>query len=1124
MKAALPPLRLASPCGLAFQLNANGSLHRIEQGDILLNLFPGNEVEGGPANLYLRRHGATMECMPLLGPRSLSSAWFAERKFQAQGEWQGIRYAVALILAESAPAWFWQVSLENLGPEPVDVDLIYAQDLGLAQYWAVRLNEYYISQYVDYTPLAHPEHGVVMAARQNQSMGGKYPWCVIGALGQGASYATDALQVYGLGGRSGSALAGIAQGLPGNRLQHEHSMAAIQDSALRLEPGQRAERGFFGGFVPDHPAATGPDDLALVDEFLALPEAQFSAVAWEGAGSRAAASLFASAAPLAALNLSDADLAEQFAQGWRAVERDGEGWLLSFFADERTHVVLKAKELRVLRPHGHMLRTGASLIPDESALTSTTWMGGVFHSMLTQGHVSINRFLSTTHSYLGLFRSHGQRVFVELAEGWHLLELPSAYAMAPDGCRWLYRHAGGLIEVRATVASRHHALGLSVAVLEGGPLRFLVSHHLALNGDDGAGAVPARYQQDAQGVWLQPVPESELGVRFPEGGFRIDFGPGCAPEQVGGDELLFADGQSRNQPFLCLCYAPTVALELTITGHLVAAEPPQAALDPSRYWQAMTAGLRFDLPASSPLAGDAANLAEILPWFAHNALVHYLSPRGLEQYSGGGWGTRDVSQGPVELLLSLGKPEPVRDLLIRVFKQQNPDGDWPQWFMFFERERGIRPGDSHGDIVFWPLLALAQYLIATEDAAFISEVIPFFHADPAQAEHATLDAHVERALGVVARRTIPGTRLAAYGHGDWNDSLQPVDPAMRERLCSAWTVTLHYQVLKTLAQAMRRLGYVEPAARFTSQAEAVRADFQKRLIVDGVLAGFAYFHEDGRAEALLHPADQATGLRYSLLPMVHAIANGLLDPEQAARHLALIEAHLLGPDGARLFDRPMEYRGGLQRIFQRAESSSFFGREIGLMYTHAHLRYAEALAHYGQADAFFAALCRANPIGLAAHVPTARPRQANCYYSSSDAAFADRYQAQARYAEALRGAVDFEGGWRVYSSGAGIAVGLVMRCLLGLRQEKSWLVVDPVLPSKLDGLVAELELAGRTLRVSYRVGARGCGVVALRLNGVELPFAREANPYRPGAAMVAWAEWQARLADGGGDELAVVIR
>ena len=60
----------------------------------------------------------------------------------------------------------------------------------------------------------------------------------------------------------------------------------------------------------------------------------------------------------------------------------------------------------------------------------------------------------------------------------------------------------------------------------------------------------------------------------------------------------------------------------------------------------------------------------------------------------------------MELLHALGKWETLRDLLGIVFRNQNPDGDWPQWFMFFDRERGIRPDDSHGDIVFWPILAL----------------------------------------------------------------------------------------------------------------------------------------------------------------------------------------------------------------------------------------------------------------------------------------------------------------------------------------------------------------------------------------------------------------------------------
>jgi 1,2-beta-oligoglucan phosphorylase len=152
----------------------------------------------------------------------------------------------------------------------------------------------------------------------------------------------------------------------------------------------------------------------------------------------------------------------------REVEREN-GRFLSFFAGDRGHVVFKAKELEVLRPHGHILRTGGGLIPDESSLTSTAWMSGVFHSMVTHGHVSINRFLSTTHSYLGLFRSHGQRLFIEIGGGWQLLDVPSAFEMTPEACRWFYKHAAGMIRIDGRALSARHELELSIEVLSGPP-------------------------------------------------------------------------------------------------------------------------------------------------------------------------------------------------------------------------------------------------------------------------------------------------------------------------------------------------------------------------------------------------------------------------------------------------------------------------------------------------------------------------------------------------------------------------------------------------------------------------------------------------------------------------------
>jgi 1,2-beta-oligoglucan phosphorylase len=1126
--SAAYPVHITSPSGLQVQVHANGSIQRLDHRDILLNLFLGNEIEGGPTNIYLRRRETSIASIPILGPRSPAVFRLDERGLTARGEWQGIRFTASLALAATAAAWFWRVALENTGKAAATVDLLYAQDVALAHYGAVRLNEYYVSQYVDHTPLTHPERGVVLAVRQNLPMGGRHPWAVIGSLERGVSFATDALQLNGLATRAGHVAVGLtATQLPARRRQHEHAMVVIQDAPVRLAPNAVVHLGFFGWFEEDHQAATSAADLAFVDKALMLPEAGLAKEpSAEASGALPAATLFSACPMLTSLDLSEPEIAALFGDDRRHVEREDDR-LLSFFTGVNRHVVLKSKELRVLRPHGHIVRTGHGLTPEEASLTSTMWMAGVFNSMLTQGHVSINRFLSTTRSYLSLLRASGQRIFVELKGGYTLLDMPSAYEMTPNGCRWIYKHPDGLIAVRSWASIARHELYLCVDILAGAPCGFLISHHIALHGDDGADAVPVQFERDEGGIVIRPLPESDVGRRFPAGSFRIDPGQGTFIERAGGDELLFADGRSRHQPYLTLVAGEATAASFRITGCLipgagvtetvadlateVAAEQGRA----ERFWRDMTGTLTLIPPRSSALAGDVARLQEMLPWFAHNAMIHYLAPRGLEQYSGGGWGTRDVTQGPVEMLLSLGRWDPLRELLLRVYTAQNPDGDWPQWFMFFDRERHIRPGESHGDIVFWPVLALAEYLLASHDTSLLDEVVPFFHREgDDDAEQATLWAHVERALRVIAARVIPGTHLAAYGHGDWNDSLQPADPAMRERLCSAWTVTLHYQTLTTLARAMRRLGRPALAAEFETSAAHVRADFQRLLIVDETLAGFAYLHPDGRIDYLLHPRDGKTGMRYRLLPMIHAIINDLLTPEQARTHVGYMKQHLLGADGARLFDRPPPYRGGPQTYFQRAESSTFFGREIGIMYMHAHLRYAQAMARYGDVDAFFLALRQANPITIRSLVPAAALRQANCYYSSSDAAFADRYEALAHYDKVKTGTVPLEGGWRIYSSGAGIAMRLLHQHFLGLHREKALLRIDPVIPASLDGLQAESELAGRKVRIIYRVGGAGYGPTDVTLNGKALSFTRESNPYRTGGAEVPMTEVLERLTAG----------
>lgn len=1118
--SASSELVLTSPGGLSATFHANGTLHRLDFGDTTVALFAGNALEAGATALWLRRRhdGAVLDSLNLLSPASGAQWRLHAGAWQARGHWGDLRYQVRLQLHATAPVWSWHVDLHNAGDNAQTVDLVLLQDVALAPYGAVRINEYYVSQYLDHTPLAHAARGTVLATRQNLAgAGSRHPWLLTGSLRRAVGWATDALQSIGLGWRSGEAPVVASADLPSQRLQHEHAMLALQDDACTLGPHADARLGFFAGVQADHPAATGTADLAQADAWAALAAAAPAQAEPGPPWREAVPSLFTQAGSLATQDVSEAQLAERFAPPWRQVERDADGRLLSLFAACGTHVALPHKERLALRPHGQLLRTGVHLVPDERSLTSTCWMGGVFHSMVTEGHVSANRLLSTVRSTLGLNRSSGQRVFVEVDGRWQLLGRPSAFAMSERQCQWIYAHAGGVLTVRASAAAEDHALSLALQVDAGPARRFLVTHHLALQGDDGLAPGLPTWQRGADGaVTVAPAPGSAAQRQYRGGSFALqpDARSAALLDHVGADELLYRDGRSRGQPFLCLRTLPCTAFDLALRSELLGPLPaPEAGLP-----QLPALRLPQLEPPQGPAQPGLSALSEWLPWLQHNALVHYLAPRGLEQYTGGGWGTRDVSQGPVELLLAHHCLAPLRDLLLRVFAEQQSDGDWPQWFMFFARDRHVRASDSHGDIVFWPLVALGQYLQASGDGGLLDARLPFFHArGPAHAEHATLWQHVQRALDVIAQRRIPATQLAAYGHGDWNDSLQPADPALRERLCSTWTVTLHYQMLRTLGPALQACGRMADGDALLAQSTMVLHDFQRELMPDGVLAGYALFESAGAPRYLLHPRDAQTGVHYSLLPMVHAVINEMLAPAEAARHLALVRTQLLGPDGARLFDRPLAYRGGPQTLFQRAESSSFFGREIGLMYTHAHLRYAEALAQHGDALAFFEALCQANPIGMQTWLPQARLRQANCYHSSSDAEFSDRYEAAERYDRLRAGEIGLQGGWRVYSSGAGIALSLVVRQLLGLRCSHDAVQFDPVMPQSLDGLAAQATLRGTALQLRYRIGPRGCGVQQLVLNGRPMAFTRLANRYRLGAASVALPDWTAALAQAAGD-------
>jgi cellobiose phosphorylase len=77
-----------------------------------------------------------------------------------------------------------------------------------------------------------------------------------------------------------------------------------------------------------------------------------------------------------------------------------------------------------------------------------------------------------------------------------------------------------------------------------------------------------------------------------------------------------------------------------------------------------------------------------------------------------------------------------------------------------------------------------------------------------------------------------------------------------------------------------------------------------------------------------------------------------------------------------------------------------------------------------------------------------------------------------------------------------------MQCFFGIVIEKDAFVFDPLIPSALNNMRVHLLLAACQVEISYRVQEHGRGPTAVLLNGVLLPFSREKNRYRTGAARV----------------------
>jgi 1,2-beta-oligoglucan phosphorylase len=1053
-------VQIANSAGVSVSLLSSGAIFAIEHIDpkrrLMINQVLASPIANGIGRLFLRAGGPEPAILSVIGPEARLRVGASNDRVVWEGEESGVSHRVTLWLHPRSSVWFWRLEVVNRGDRELSCDAVFLQDLGLGDQGFLMNNEAYVSQYLDHHVARHPRLNQVLMSRQNLSQGGTYPWIAHGCLEGAAGFATDVRDLMGPSYRDADRFScGFGTNLPSMRLQFETGCAAVQSKAATLAPLGATSWTFFALFAPDHPAASSDADLNLIESVESAGED------WtprDVALSPPPRSLLHDAPSAIAEALDKKAIRARYRRRTHVERVDGR--LLSFFTPGRTHsrhVVLRDKERIVARRHGALIRSGREMLPDEAALCATAWMHGVFGAQLTIGNTSFHKLFSVSRDPYNITRASGLRMLMETKDGWRLLTVPSAFEMGLSDCRWIYRLGQRTVTVSATVSGDEPAIQWRVNV-EGPKRRFLVFGHLVLGEQEFAHHGRVEIDARRKRFTFRPDLENLWGQKYPQAVYHLVTSTPGRIEAIGGDELLYADGRRRSGAYAAIRTRPSNEFAFAVVGSMTDGRQASALaakyakgvdeaqmLKPAdRFWRNLTRGVRVK---SAKNSADALAVDTIFPWLAHDAMIHLTAPHGLEQYTGGAWGTRDVCQGSIELLLALEHDRPVKEILRILFAQQyDVSGDWPQWFML-DPYSVIQDKESHGDIIVWPLKALCDYIEATGDFAFLDETIAWRREDNfEQTAHADpVTGHVDKLIETVRGRFIPGTNLVRYGNGDWNDSLRPVDPTKRDWMTSAWTVVLLYEQLRRYAEILRQAKRApKRASELDALAAAIRKDFNTHLIRDGVVAGYGVFRpEGGEPELLLHPSDKQTGLAFSLLPMTQSMIGGMFTQTQARRHLGLIRKHLLFSDGARLMDRPIAYHGGPETFFQRAESAAFFGREIGLMYTHSHLRYGEAMSDIGEFAALWAALMVANPIAVTDQLPNASLRQRNAYFSSSDAAFLDRYQASAEWARVSADSVAVDGGWRIYSSGPGLYANMLIRHAFGLRRQFGKRIVSP---------------------------------------------------------------------------------
>lgn len=1072
-----PQLKELSQGGITFRFLDTGDIFDISYQDNQINLVRGNGIDGSLTNLYLRvKSEKGYQFSRLIGKHSES--FFTTEKDRAiwRGTFLDIKYTVIMTMKEFQ--WDFEVLLDGQAHQFIDV--FYGQDVAIQSRAGVLSSEPYTVQYIDYKAIKG-EKGYTLSAKQNQ---GRPQYLQIGSYTPNIGYSTDGFQFFGLSYKTTGLPEALVleDHLQNTIYQYEFSYLALQSAPVEMGGGIQKVK-FYGFYYPH-----GYDATEHALDVLQIEKTRLFSMR---NSPKKTPPLLDPNVILNGKAFGIKDVKKHFSD-IRHLEADDDD-IYSFFTSNHHHVVMKAKELLVERQHGHLMVHGDLLHATENVMATTNFMFGMFSSHVVLGNTTFNKLTGDLRNPLNVQKISGTRIYVKMHGKYHILGVPTYYEMGGATTRWYYQLDEDAIIVDSYVDMDQHRQSLTFKSVNNKPYDVIVTHQILMRESEYLGDI--EYEMDGHNLCIGPQPHSMVFDHYPELKYRIRSKSSFALL----DEKN-AFGIEAQHGLLSMGYLEQTEVNLAIEATFGQTFEPADSISYEEadhkgtlFFERMTQNLSLSHPK---VQHELDKLNDIAFWYAHNALVHYASPHGLEQYNGAAWGTRDVCQGPFEFFTAIQRHDIAREILMKVYHRQfYENGDFPQWFMF-DRYFRIQAHDAHGDIIVWPLRSLGYYLKQTGDLSILEEQTTFMSLEKNDyTEPRSILDHVKRQILAIKHSFIEGTHLPRYGGGDWDDTLQPANHDLTNKMVSGWTVALLYEAISVFANEITDVDAIF-AEELQLLAKRIKDDYEKHIIIDGIPAGFIVFEPEEKL-VLLHPRDHKTGLKYRLLPFTRSMISEIADVKKINPYCDIINRYFKHPDGVRLMDTTVEYKSGRKTFFTRAETAANFGREVGLQYVHAHIRYIEAMAKIGHANEAWEGLFVINPILIKETVGNAYYRQSNMYFSSSDAWFNDRYEAKKEFHRIRSGSISVKGGWRLYSSGPGIYLNQLITNVLGIRLQHDDFVIDPILPKRLDGLVVHTKFKGVPVELHYHYGKDQC-----LLDGHPMPYRVVDQKYRHASIII----------------------